>query len=71
MVKEVPLDRIMLETDAPYCRILNKSPAFKYVTTKWKMRTKKKQKPEFLVKERNEPIRILEVLEAVAKIKGI
>ena len=71
VVKQIPLNKLMLETDAPYCRILKKHPSHALVTTQWKMKTKKKWKKGLLVKERNEPIRIIEVLEAVAKIKGI
>lgn len=71
VVKQIPLDKLMLETDAPYCRITNTSAVADMVETKWNMKPKNKFKKGYLVKERNEPIRILEVLEVVAKVRGM
>ena len=57
--------------DAPYCEIKNKFACKKLVDTKFKQKDKKRFKPGFPVKGRNEPIRIIEVCEAVAKIKDM
>ena len=68
---KVPLDRIMLETDCPYCEIRNTHFSSQYVKTDIPKSPKKKYKAEKMVKERNEPWTMIQVLEAVAALKGI
>ena len=60
VVKHVPLDRIMLETDAPYCEIRPSHAGSKMI--KNKMPDKKKRIADYLLKGRNEPCKILNVL---------
>lgn len=43
VVKQIPVDRIMLETDCPYCDIRNSHASAKYVDTKFPQ-IKKKEK---------------------------
>ena len=71
VVKDIPIDRIMLETDAPYCEIKNSSVVKEFVKTKFPAKDKKKFAKGYLVKGRNEPCRIIEVLEAIAAIKEV
>lgn len=71
VVKQIPLDRIMIETDAPYCEIRNTSPASKLYTTKFEAAAKEKFNKTKMVKGRNEPCKIKQVSEAVAKVLGI
>lgn len=62
VVKEIPNDKIMLETDAPYCEIRPTHASFKHVVTKFdtiKKQTKKKWHKESLVVGRNEPVTIV------------
>ena len=40
-VKDIPIDRIMLETDAPYCEIKNNSVVKQYVKTNFPVKDKK------------------------------
>jgi TatD DNase family protein len=55
-VKKIPLDKIMLETDAPYCDIRNTHASFHLVKTHFKDRIKKeKMKKGLMCKDRNEP----------------
>ena len=35
VVKEIPLDKILIETDSPYCEIRNTHASIKYVKTKY------------------------------------
>ena len=42
MVKSIPLDRLMLETDAPWCGIKNTHPGKPFVASAWETRDKKK-----------------------------
>jgi len=65
-LKLVPLDRIMLETDAPYCEIRASHAASKYIKNKFP--TKNKRTPDYLLKGRNEPCKTLEVLQVISQI---
>ena len=72
VVKKIPLDKLMIETDAPYCEIKSSSAAFKLVETKFEVRAKKeKMKKGIMCKDRNEPCSIIQVLEVLAKLKGV
>ncbi|CAG9318530.1 TATDN1 [Blepharisma stoltei] len=71
VVRHVPIQKIMLETDCPYCEIRKSSPAYQYVKTHFQSKNKEKKDPNCLVRGRNEPCNTIQVLEAVAAIKGI
>lgn len=71
VLKEIPVDKLLLETDAPWCGIKRTHASFPYVQTQWP-----EVKPErhvvtdgCLVKNRNEPCTMVQVLEAVAGVK--
>lgn len=55
IVKGIPLDRLMIETDSPYCEIKNTHAGIKYVQSSWQSKKKEKYDPECIVKGRNEP----------------
>lgn len=60
VVEKIPLDRMMLETDAPYCDIRPTHAGYKYVKTHYKDRVKKeKMKKGLVCKDRNEPVAIV------------
>jgi len=60
VVEKIPLDRMMLETDAPYCDIRPTHASYKYVKTHLKDRVKKeKMKKGLICKDRNEPCAIM------------
>jgi TatD DNase family protein len=60
VVKKIPLDRIMLETDAPYCDIRSTHASHQFVKTKFDNRIKKeKMKKGLICKDRNEPCMIV------------
>jgi TatD DNase family protein len=71
MVRAIPLDRIMLETDCPYCEIRPSHAAFSYVKTQFPSKKKERYDPTMMVKGRNEPCTIVQVLEATAAVKGV
>lgn len=71
VVKEIPLDKLMLETDAPWCDIRPTHASSKFVKTDFPSKRKDKWDPKYMVKGRNEPCTMIRVLEAVSKIKEI
>lgn len=73
VVKALPNDKILLETDAPWCEIRTTHASNKYVNTKFetvKKQNKQKWQKEVLVVGRNEPCTIIQVLEVIAGVKG-
>jgi TatD DNase family protein len=59
VVKKIPLDKIMLETDAPYCDIKNSHDSYSLIDTHFERVKKEKVKPGLIPKERNEPCMIM------------
>lgn len=57
IVEKIPLDRIMLETDCPYCEIRNTHACSKDIKTKFSQQKASETKHDFgkMVKGRNEP----------------
>ena len=72
VVRGLPLERILIETDAPWCDVRPEHASYGFVQS-WKDqkgRDPKKFVPGETVKGRNEPMFLRWVLEAVAGIKG-
>ena len=68
MLKHIPVEKMMIETDSPYCEIEKSHKSYDLVQTKFESKAKEKKKPGQLVKGRNEPCKIVEVMEVVIKI---
>ncbi|KGQ00886.1 hypothetical protein PAAG_12429 [Paracoccidioides lutzii Pb01] len=74
VVKAMPLERMQLETDGPWCEIRPSHASFKYLEgapALPKSFKKEKWQKGCMVKGRNEPVTICQVAQVVAKIKGI
>lgn len=71
VVAAIPTDRIMLETDCPWCDCRPSHASAQYVRTRPPAVDKKKHQEGALVKGRNEPCNIVQVLEVVAGVKGL
>jgi len=68
----IPVDKLMIETDCPWCDIRPSHAGHKFVKTKFENYPavdKKKWKEGVVVKGRNEPHNIRQVLEIVAAVK--
>ena len=74
VVRQIPMDRLMLETDGPWCEIRKSHASSKYLADAPvlpKMKKKDKWEKGLLVNGRNEPIAISNVAWVVAKVKGL
>lgn len=69
VVKQLPLERLMLETDAPWCQIRGTHASNTFVQTR--ITAKKRFEMGHAYKSRNEPCYIVQVLETLAGIKGL
>ncbi|GAB6025960.1 hypothetical protein CHUAL_011929 [Chamberlinius hualienensis] len=70
VVKKIPLDRLMIETDSPWCEIKSSHASYKFITTTFQSKKKEKWSDDCQVKGRNEPANLVQVAEAIAKLKG-
>jgi len=72
MVPAIPEDKIIFETDAPYCEIRSTHPGFKYLTGLTLPTAKKAERFVLgeMVKSRNEPACINQVAAVVAGIRN-
>lgn len=74
MVKHIPLDRLQLETDAPWCSIPKKGPVLEFLCDAPSLLPAKKPK-EFvlgkMVQDRNESCTIARVAHVIAAIKEL
>ena len=71
VAREIPLDRLLLETDCLWCEIRASHAGFGYVKTKFLTKTEKKYEKDCCVKGCNEPVHIMQVAHVTAGIKGI
>lgn len=74
VMKHIPLSKLMLESkldftqaDCPYCEVNKSHAGYNLIETQFTAVDKKKWKPDSLVKGRNEPCRMIQVAEIVAK----
>lgn len=71
VVKEIPLEFIMIETDCPWCDIRPTHAGYSHVQTIFDTKQEKKYDKTCCVKGRSEPCHIIQVAEVIAGIKGI
>lgn len=55
VVRGIPIERMMIETDSPYCEIKSTHAGINFVNSKWPSKKKEKYDHESIVKGRNEP----------------
>ncbi|KAK5775396.1 hypothetical protein PVK06_043281 [Gossypium arboreum] len=59
VVRGIPVERMMIETDSPYCEIKSTHAGINFVKSLWPSKKKEKYDKECLVKGRNEPCLVL------------
>ncbi|XP_075217457.1 deoxyribonuclease TATDN1 isoform X5 [Lycorma delicatula] len=70
VVKKIPAERLMLETDCPWCEVRPSHAGYKYIKTFQKSVKKEKWQEGYAVKSRNEPANIIQVLEILCAIRN-
>ena len=73
VVKEIPLDKMQIETDGPWCEMRASHASSEYLQdgpAMPKAVKKEKWQAGMMVKGRNEPVTIAQVAHVVAKVKG-
>jgi TatD DNase family protein len=73
VVRQVPLDRIMVESDAPWCDLRRSHAGFPHVQTHFRAVDKERYTldPDTVVKGRNEPLAARQALEVVAALHAV
>ena len=71
VVKELPLEKILVETDAPWCDVRPTHSGHRFIKSKFEKKKKEKFIEGFQVNGRNEPCNIVQVLEIIAGVKEV
>ncbi|KAG9508495.1 putative deoxyribonuclease TATDN1, partial [Fragariocoptes setiger] len=69
VASKIPSDRLMIETDCPWCGIKSSHASFKFVKTRPLSVKREKHSPDKQVKDRNEPENIVQVFEVLSAIR--
>ncbi|XP_002987836.2 putative deoxyribonuclease TATDN1 [Selaginella moellendorffii] len=67
----IPVERMMMETDSPYCEIKAAHAGVEHVTTHWVSKKKERHEEHLTVKSRNEPCHIRQVFEVIAGFRKV
>lgn len=76
VMQKVPVERLLLETDAPWCQITSTSQAFALKEAECALPVhavvkKEKHSPEAMVKGRNEPANLVHLVQVMSKVLEI
>ncbi|RWS25358.1 putative deoxyribonuclease TATDN1-like protein [Leptotrombidium deliense] len=69
VIKEIPSDRLMIETDSPWCELKQSHASFSFIKTRFESKKKEKFESGFQVKGRNEPCNLVQILEVLSAVR--
>ncbi|KAL7291090.1 hypothetical protein TKK_0015219 [Trichogramma kaykai] len=69
VVTTIPSDRLVIETDCPWCEVRPTHASAKDIVTHFPAVKKEKWQPDRMVKGRNEPCNIVQILEVLASVR--
>ncbi|CAF0823045.1 unnamed protein product [Adineta steineri] len=71
VIKQIPLNKILVETDAPWCGIKQSHASYSHMNTQFTSELVKKEKwiAGKMVKDRNEPCTIIQICEVIHSIR--
>ncbi|KAE8746490.1 hypothetical protein FOCC_FOCC006725 [Frankliniella occidentalis] len=70
VVKMIPNESLMIETDCPWCEVRPRHAGYSLIKTQFPCVKKEKWQSGSMVKSRNEPANIIQVMEIIANLKG-
>ncbi|XP_023248627.1 putative deoxyribonuclease TATDN1 [Copidosoma floridanum] len=69
VVTTIPSDRLLIETDCPWCEVRPTHASAKDIVTRFSSVKKEKWQSDKMVKGRNEPCNIVQILEILASVR--
>jgi len=69
VARKIPIERILIETDCPWCEIKRTHAGYKHVKSGLE-KSKNASDPKLCVKNRNEPMNLIQVLEVLAAVRN-
>jgi TatD DNase family protein len=69
VVRSVPLDKMVVGTDSPYCSVRKSSKSYKFIKTTFN--ETKRYDAESLVRGRNEPCNVTQIVEIISELKNM
>jgi len=70
VIKNLPRDKMMIETDAPWCDIRKTHAGYEHIRTTFPTKKKEKFVKGECVQNRNEPCNLSQILEVIAGVHG-
>lgn len=78
VVQQIPLDRLMIETDAPWCDVRPSHASWPWLPAGWlqssaafPQQKKERFQPGQMVKGRNEPCQLRQILVIISNLRGM